>query len=129
MHNETWLLLWLQILHYWTKEFFAPIHVVANIDILGKLHIFVVRDTLGDDQSLELHMRIIQWSSLQSAFDQYWNLTVVSIIDSLGEWIVNRIEIIYGSRYTFHAIAWKHCCVGTSAAYQRLLDRAYWKIE
>lgn len=66
-----------QILHYWTKQFFAPIHVIANIDVLNNLNVFVVRDTLGDIQLLELHMKIYHWSSLNSVYEQQWNISMV----------------------------------------------------
>lgn len=66
-----------KILHYWAKEFFAPIHVVANIDVLNNLNVFVVRDTLGQPLSLNLNMRIYNWSNLKPVLQQNFVVSMV----------------------------------------------------
>lgn len=68
-----------KILHYWAKEFFAPIHVVANIDVLNNLNVFVVRDTLGQPLSLNLNMRIYNWSSLKPVLQQNFVVSMVRL--------------------------------------------------
>lgn len=67
-----------KILHYWAKNFFAPIHVVANIDVLKKLNIFIIKDTLESSPSLTLNMRIFNWSSLRPVLQRNFVISMVN---------------------------------------------------
>lgn len=67
-----------KVLHYWAKEFFAPIHIVANLDSLQKVNIFVIRDTLGQStQSLVARMRTFVWSNLEPVLEFHFDIEMV----------------------------------------------------
>lgn len=67
-----------KLLHYWAKDFFAPIHVVANVDPLNKLGIFIIKDTVGTEQSLTLSLRIFNWSSLTPVLQRNFVISMVN---------------------------------------------------
>lgn len=69
-----------KLLHYWAKDFFAPIHVVANLDVLNHLNVFVIRDTFGKNRSFSLFMRIYNWSSLKPAIERNIHISMVSFM-------------------------------------------------
>lgn len=66
-----------KILHYWVKEFFAPLHVVINVDVLKKVNIYAIRDTLGDRKSYSVQLDIYKWSSLKKEESYNWNIKMV----------------------------------------------------
>lgn len=68
-----------KVLHYWAKDFFAPIHLVANINALNTVNVFVVRDTLGDSQEMIVHMHIFKFSSLTPALEYDFEVSMVRI--------------------------------------------------
>lgn len=51
-----------KILQYWIKDVFAPNHVVAYINALKKLDLYLVRDTLGSDEEWSVEVNIHQWN-------------------------------------------------------------------
>lgn len=74
-----------KLLHHWAKNFFAPVHVVGNIDVLNNLNVFVIRDTLGSVQPLILYLRIYNWSNLSPIFQQNFMISMVSFSCELYE--------------------------------------------
>lgn len=68
-----------KILHYWAKEFFAPIHVVANLDVLNRLNVFIIKDTVGRAQTLSLYLRIYNWSSLKPVLQRNFVISMVNL--------------------------------------------------
>lgn len=72
-----------KVLQYWAKEFFAPLHIVANVDALNSLNVFVVRDTLGKPQEFNVRIRTFLWSSLNPVSD--FNLDVSMVKSSLSD--------------------------------------------
>lgn len=67
-----------KVLQYWAKEFFAPLHVVANVDAMKYLNVFVVRDTLGEAQQLSVRVRTFKWSSFNPVSDFNIDVSMVS---------------------------------------------------
>lgn len=70
-------------MHYWLKNIFNPVHVIANVNPLKILDVYIARDTLGEVQELFVHMKIFRWSSLQSVFQTSWNVSMVNSIHSM----------------------------------------------
>lgn len=66
-----------KLLHYWAKDFFAPTHVVANVDALNKLSIFIIKDAVGTASSFNLYLRIYNWSSLTPVLQRNFVLSMV----------------------------------------------------
>lgn len=66
-----------KVLHYWAKDFFAPLHIVANLNPLRTVNIFVIRDSLGEPQDFIVHMRIFMWSSLLPVMEHAFEVTMV----------------------------------------------------
>lgn len=50
-----------KILQYWIKDVFAQNHVVAYINAMNKLDVYLVRDTLGSDELWSVEVNIHQW--------------------------------------------------------------------
>lgn len=71
----------LQILHNWAEEFFAPLHVVAHLDVLNKVNIYAVRDSLGTSEPFEVILRIYYWSSFAIVLEKKWNIQLVSWVN------------------------------------------------
>lgn len=66
-----------KLLHYWAKEFFAPTHVVAHVDPLNKLNVFIIKDTIGRAPMLNLLLRIYNWSSLKPVLQRNFVISMV----------------------------------------------------
>lgn len=66
-----------KVLQYWAKEFFAPLHIVANLDAMKSLNVFVVRDTLGESQELNVRIRTFMWSNLNAVADFNFDISMV----------------------------------------------------
>lgn len=64
-----------KILQYWIKDVFAQSHVIAYINAMNKLDVYLVRDTLGSDEVWTVEVNIHQWDK----FMRVDNLTFHSI--------------------------------------------------
>lgn len=84
-----------KILHHWAKNFFAPVHVVGNIDALNNLNVFVIRDTLGSIQPLILYLRIYNWSSLSPIYQQSFNIPMVGFSCELKKNAILKIRLLF----------------------------------
>ncbi|XP_058443272.1 beta-mannosidase-like isoform X2 [Malaya genurostris] len=50
-----------KILHYWLSEVFAQNHVVAYINALKKLELYLIRDTLGPSEHWSIEVKVHRW--------------------------------------------------------------------
>lgn len=67
-----------KVLQYWAKDFFAPLHIVANLDAMKSVNVFVVRDTLGETQELNVRLRTFKWSNLNPVSDSNFDVSMVN---------------------------------------------------
>lgn len=57
-------------MHYYAKDFFAPIIVTGHITAARNLDVYVVSDILTTFYNVTLNMYVYNWSSLQPVFVQ-----------------------------------------------------------
>lgn len=68
----------IQILHHWAKEFFAPTALIAHRDeTLNHINVYIVRDTLRAPEPMLVTLEIFNWDSLNVQFAKSQNVTVV----------------------------------------------------
>lgn len=66
------------MLHYWAKDFMAPLSVIAQVDEFNKVNVFVSRDTVDDnDQTLMVVLSIVSWTELLPKDTENWYLKMV----------------------------------------------------
>ncbi|XP_037912429.1 beta-mannosidase [Hermetia illucens] len=64
-----------KMLHYWAKDFMAPLSVIAQVDEFNKVNVFVSRDTVDDnDQTLMVVLSIVSWTELLPKDTENWYL-------------------------------------------------------
>lgn len=68
-----------QVLHHFAKQFFAPLHVILNVDLLQNVNIYVVRDSMGPTQQLKVELKIFKWTSLSVVTHLSWDIKMVNI--------------------------------------------------
>ena len=69
-----------KILQYWAKEFFAPIHVVAHLDAMNDVNVYVVSDVIGETRPIVATMKVYSWSNLIPAVQRSWTIDKVRTI-------------------------------------------------
>lgn len=69
------------MLHYYAKEFFAPVIVTSQLTKANELMIYVVSDLLHELTNLTIDVVVYEWKSAKSIHTaQHKNITVVSMI-------------------------------------------------
>lgn len=66
-----------KILQYWIKDVFAQNHVIAYINAMRKLDIYLVRDSLGSDEAWSVEINIHQWNKFMRVDSLSFNSTKV----------------------------------------------------
>ncbi|XP_066600799.1 beta-mannosidase [Prorops nasuta] len=77
-----------KMLHYYAKEFFAPIIVTSHLDESHKLSVFVVSDQLNQLENVKVTLTIYKWSLMNPLYSKdYSNITMkpnkAQLVDSL----------------------------------------------
>lgn len=57
-------------MHYYAKDFFAPIIVTGHLTVARELDVYLVSDALFTFYNVTLNIRVYNWSSLQPVFTQ-----------------------------------------------------------
>lgn len=66
-----------KILHYWAKDFLAPLTIVGHVNKLGRIELSVIRDTLElEDEKFTVMMKIHKWDELSAIKNKTWNITM-----------------------------------------------------
>jgi len=69
-----------KMLHYYTKDFFAPVIVTPYLSISNVLTIYIVSDRLDTLTKCTVKIHVYNWTSLTPVFTKSFNdITVVSI--------------------------------------------------
>ena len=70
----------LKLLHYWSKEFLAPIAIVALFDNnIQAINVSLICDYFEvDTKDLQVTMNVYQWTALLPKHTEKWPATLVS---------------------------------------------------
>lgn len=58
------------MLHYYAKEFFAPVIVTPHVSVANELELYVISDLLTDLKHCSVDMNIYKWSSGSRLYTQ-----------------------------------------------------------
>jgi len=70
------------MLHYFAKDFFAPIIVTPHLSISNELSIYIVSDRLYILTNCTVKLHVYKWESMKPIFTLFFNdIVVVSMVD------------------------------------------------
>lgn len=69
------------MLHYYAKEFFAPLIVTSRVTKADELLVYVVSDLLNDLKNLTVEIVVYEWKNARAIYNkQINNLDIVSFL-------------------------------------------------
>uniref|UniRef100_A0A1B0GQ50 beta-mannosidase n=1 Tax=Phlebotomus papatasi TaxID=29031 RepID=A0A1B0GQ50_PHLPP len=90
-----------KILQHWVKQFMAPLHIIPLVDSLKNLKIYVVRDTLGDNQEFTVRLHLHHWAGFDVKLEKSWSLEMVNF--SIDMHSRNPIGALHKDRHSVDA--------------------------
>lgn len=69
------------MLHYYAKDFFAPIIVTPHLSISNELSIYIVSDRLYTLTNCTVEIRVYNWRSITPVFAKSFNDIIIVNID------------------------------------------------
>lgn len=66
-----------KMLHYFAKDFFAPVIITGHLTPSRTLDIYVVNDNINNFLNLEAHITTFRWSSFEPVYKEIINISIL----------------------------------------------------
>ncbi|XP_055677414.1 beta-mannosidase [Lutzomyia longipalpis] len=66
-----------KILQHWVRQFMAPLHIIPLVDRAKNVRIYIVRDSLGVNQTLTVKLHLYNWGGFDVKLEKSWTLNMM----------------------------------------------------
>uniref|UniRef100_A0A1L8DQR0 beta-mannosidase n=1 Tax=Nyssomyia neivai TaxID=330878 RepID=A0A1L8DQR0_9DIPT len=97
-----------KILQYWVQQFMAPLHIIPLVDHRKNVHIYIVRDSLGVNQTFTVKLHLYNWAGFDVQLEKSWNLEMMEnsafLLDTLNFVDIFGSDVMEKSGFLFFRI-------------------------
>uniref|UniRef100_A0A7G3AUK6 beta-mannosidase n=1 Tax=Lutzomyia longipalpis TaxID=7200 RepID=A0A7G3AUK6_LUTLO len=83
-----------KILQHWVRQFMAPLHIIPLVDRAKNVRIYIVRDSLGVNQTLTVKLHLYNWGGFDVKLEKSWTLNMLRDAEGIQD---PHIDVVIAS--------------------------------